>query len=373
MPELDGVRGIAVLMVMLCHSRIIQDMPQGVLRQLHLQALLFLGWSGVDLFFVLSGFLITGILLDSQTSKNYFSSFYARRILRIVPLYVTSVFGYFHVVLPLVHKLGYMRSLTDEMEKWFWFHLSNWPKAFGAEMGWLQHFWSLAIEEQFYLFWPFVVFFAGRRRLAYVCFALIAVSFGLRCAYANNHYGKLFLYTLTPFRLEPLVFGSLAAILVRTRRKLSLIRSGLFLSGVAIGGVIVLLAVLLKGRSTSYSTLPMATYGYTAFAIIYVSVVLYAYVHSGSSNWLASLLRTRWLRAFGKYSYAIYVFHFPLFRVYGPVVRRVSAVLPEQLRTAFWLVAVLAGIALSYAVGLLSWNLIEKHFWGLKSRFAVQY
>jgi peptidoglycan/LPS O-acetylase OafA/YrhL len=373
-PELDGVRGIAVLLVLLCHSDMIQHMPvPQVLRPVPLPGLLELGWSGVDLFFVLSGFLITGILLDTRNSKNYFSSFYARRALRILPLYFISVFAYFHLALPMVHHFGRWQSLSNSLEPWFWFHLSNWKIAFGGSANWLAHFWSLSVEEQFYLFWPLVVFSAGRRWLPYVCLAFIGASFSLRCIYAHSNFGVMFLYELTPFRIEPLALGSLGAALVRNWRILSFLQNGRFLLGAASCGFLVLCVALLIGRSTSVGNLPMATYGFTAFAIIYGCLVLYAYVHSGSPTRAAALLRKPVLRAFGKYSYAIYVFHYPIFIVYGLAVQRASVVLPEQSRFIFWLLALVVGIGMSYAAALLSWHLVEKHFWGLKHSFSVKY
>jgi peptidoglycan/LPS O-acetylase OafA/YrhL len=371
-PELDGVRGIAVLLVMLCHSLVISPLPQAA-RQLHLRGLLVLGWSGVDLFFVLSGFLISGILLDTKDSKNYFSSFYARRVLRIFPLYLFSVFAYFHLALPIAHHFGGWQFMSNSLEPWFWFHLSSWKIAFGEPAHWLTHFWSLSIEEQFYLFWPIVVLFAGRRWLPYVCLILITASFGLRCMYGDNDFGDSFLYTLPPFRIEPLVFGSLAAVLVRSGRMYSTLRSARFLIGVTTCGALMLFAVLLTGRTTGFAHPPMATYGFTSFAIIFSGLVLYAYSYTGSPAWLASLLRNPRLRAFGKYSYAIYVFHLPIFLVYGMAVPRVLVVLPASLRFVVWLLALVVGIGLAYVTAFVSWHLLEKHFWGLKRRFPVEY
>jgi peptidoglycan/LPS O-acetylase OafA/YrhL len=373
-PELDGVRGIAVLLVMLFHSSNIQpiDPPQG-LHFLHLPKLIGLGWSGVDLFFVLSGFLITGILLDSRDSKNYFSSFYARRALRILPLYFITVIGYFHLVLPVAHHFGTSRSLDNSLELWYWLHLSNWKLAYAAPgAGLLTHFWSLAIEEQFYVFWPLIAFFAGRKRLQYVCLTLIGLSFGLRCVYAQHNLAGPVLYELTPFRIEPLAFGSLAAVLVRGS-KLPSLKSRRLLFGIATCGALILSAVILKGRSANFEHPPMATYGFSALAIMYACLVVYAYVHSGSSDWLAAQLRKPFFRSFGKYSYAIYVFHLPLFIVYGGAVTKVSAVMPEQARFVFWLFALAVGIGLSYAVARISWHLVEKRFWDLKDRFSVRY
>jgi peptidoglycan/LPS O-acetylase OafA/YrhL len=273
-------------------------------------------------------------------------------------------------VLPVAHHFGHCKALNNALEPWFWLHLSNWRLAFGQQGHWLQHFWSLAIEEQFYLLWPLVVFISGRRWLPYVCIIVAATSFGLRCMYADHHFG-FFLYALTPFRIEPLAVGCLAATLVRSRM-LAFVKRGRWLLGTAACGFLMLCAAVWTARSVRYDTVSMSTYGFTALAIIYVCLVLYAYIYSGSFTWLASQLRQPLLRQLGKYSYAMYVFHMGLFMAASVVVERVSAVLPERWRFIFWLFALLGTISLTYAVALVFWQLVEKHFWSLKSRFRVQ-
>ncbi len=362
-PELDGLRGLAILLVLLVHLQPTAAVP------LYLQNILSLGWSGVDLFFVLSGFLITGILLRSRDAANYFSSFYARRILRIFPLYLIFVATLFHVVLPLAHHFGYLQNDNNSLEPWFWIHLSNWKIAFGKDMLFIGHFWSLAIEEQFYLFWPLIVFFAGRKGLPYACMSVIAASFGLRMAFSHSHFSHEFLYVLTPFRLEPLAFGALAAIAVgsdwlrRTAAQL--------LPWMAGAGTLLITVVLLAGKTGEPYYPPMATFGFTGFALLYTSLVLYADLYSRSSRWLASCLRASTLRFFGKYSYGIYVFHWPIFVLLAPAIGRLSLRLPAVIRPEFWILASLAEIALTCSVALLSWNLLEKHFLKLKRFFAA--
>jgi len=209
--------------------------------------------------------------------------------------------------------------------------------------------------------------------LPYVCLALIAISFGLRCIYADSDLGDSFLYTLTPFRIEPLVAGSLAAVLLRSERIYSTLKASPLLLGVATCGAAMLATVIFAGQTTEFAHAPMATFGYTSFALIFVSLVLYADVYSGSPSWLAEALRKPWLRSFGKYSYAIYVFHLPIFLVYGMAVPRALIALPEQWRFSVWLLSLAIGFGLTYATAVISWHLVEKRFLRLKRRFAVRY
>jgi peptidoglycan/LPS O-acetylase OafA/YrhL len=365
--ELNGVRGIAVLMVLLLHFG---ERPSGVPRIF--TAPFSLGWSGVDLFFVLSGFLITGILLDTRQSTNYFSSFYARRILRIFPIYFLAVFGYFHVLLPIAHRYGLLRLYTDSREIWYLCYLSNWLAAFRSNPGvtLLGHFWSLAIEEQYYLVWPVVIFAAKRSWLPNICLATIGLSFGLRCAFQNHHPAYHFLYTLTPFRLEPLAFGGLVAIIVRDEKWCDRARN--HFGVVAFGALLVLSGVLVLTRDAHPETPLMTTLGFSAFAIIYSCLVFFAYTNAGSSGWLAVQLRRPFLVSFGLYSYGIYVFHAPIAFVQNTALLTIAERIPAHFHILLWAASKVFGVALSYGIAMLSWHLVEKHFLRLKSRFSAQ-
>lgn len=143
---LDSIRGVAVLLVILFHCY-----PTYITK---------LGWLGVDLFFVLSGFLITGLLLDAKGKNNYYRNFIVRRTLRIFPLYYFALLLCL-VIVPIVFKsllppdYGYYTA----NQLWFWTYTQNWlfSKTGFPENLTLVHFWSLAVEEQFYLFWPLFV------------------------------------------------------------------------------------------------------------------------------------------------------------------------------------------------------------------------
>ncbi|HWZ86594.1 MAG TPA: acyltransferase, partial [Thermoanaerobaculia bacterium] len=348
-PELDGVRGLAILLVLLFHF-------QGARPHLIPKFLTYpmiLGWSGVDLFFVLSGFLITGILMDTRVAPNYFSSFYARRVLRIFPLYLLAVLICFHVGLPLARHFGQELAAESALEPWYWLHVSNWRSAFGPDVKALSHVWSLSIEEQFYLVWPFVVLVAKPKRMGAVCTALVVLALGLRCYAAARGAPPEALHRLTPFRADSLAFGGLVAAVVRrpawraaVRRRLSV------LTAFAVGALVPL---IVAGRGAA--SRPMTTLGYTAFAFLYACLVFGAFDASGSSRWLSVQLRRPSLRALGKYSYAMYMFHYPIAVWLAGRVAEESQDASEVVRAGLWLGSVVLGILGSFGLALLSWNL----------------
>ncbi len=357
-PELDGVRGLAILSVLLYHFSLPPAVPHV------LSSALWLGWSGVDLFFVLSGFLITGILLDTRSAGNYLSSFYARRALRIIPLYLTFVFLYFAVALPLAHHWGYWQKWDNSMQLWYWLHLSNWRSAFGNDALLLSHLWSLSVEEQFYLVWPMIVLFVRPSWLGYACLAMIAVPFALRLAYLDNSYGPEFLYRLTPFRMDALAAGCLTAVIARNPawRAATDAHIRLFI----LTALSLLLFVLFWTRSGSAYTPWMITLGYTSLAFAYACLVFSAYFYSGSSHWLAIQLRRPFLRTFGKYSYGIYVLHVPILYFQIRFFLNLSDRIPEYSRSALWILSIPLGVLLSFAASQASWHLLEKHCLRLK-------
>ncbi|MBI5083418.1 MAG: acyltransferase, partial [Acidobacteria bacterium] len=163
MPPLDGIRGLAILLVLLLHFRA-PDLTHP------LKGILGLGWTGVQLFFVLSGFLITGILLDTRSCSNYFSSFWMRRTLRIFPLYFLAL-SVFLVAAPAVLPVPKEALPPAADQVYYWTYLNNWiPMGEeGRLVHVLGHFWSLAVEEQFYLVWPVVVWLVPPRMLLRGC------------------------------------------------------------------------------------------------------------------------------------------------------------------------------------------------------------
>lgn len=362
-PALDGVRGTAILMVMLFHMGMVP--PVGHLAQAW-QQITLQGGLGVDVFFVLSGFLITGILLDSRDSPNYFRNFYGRRVLRIFPLYYAVVF-FSLVVLPRVAPWTIARfGRVNHDALWYWFHLSNFAIARRGAFahGILDVSWSLAIEEQFYLLWPAVVLRVPPKRLHQVCIVLIVVSCASRLLLTSFGAAPVAVYTLTFCRLDGLAAGALVALLARTGRIATI---GRWLIPLALGSILIF-AVMMCRRELGLPTSVSAGFTYLAVSGISSSAIL---AILASPKFLVSKVFTLApLRALGRYSYAIYLFHYPiaaLLRDKVLVVQKLPLVwgssLPSQ--AAFDLIA----IGLSFAAATLSWHAYEQWFLRLKRYF----
>lgn len=350
-PELDGIRGIAILLVVFYHS--------------HVFFIDYMGWCGVDLFFVLSGFLITSILLKTKGSRSYFSAFYARRVLRIFPLYFTVLIAYFWILLPIAHHFGRAESFTSAGQLWYWFYLQNWWNGAGHDILWLSHFWSLAVEEQFYLVWPFIVFLLSRRALAYCGGMAFLGCLLLRIIFVRHHAIPELIHRATIFRIDTLAVGGVLAVLVaRGLRDTHFKYPALF--------SVALLAIGL--RWVPEQSKLMLTAGYSAVALASAYLIFHAVTNSRSSGLLCRVLRSRPLGNLGKYSYGIYVLHLPIVRFLAKsrdaIVNHLHYRDGSLAYDAIFSITIVVGCLASYGAALLSWNLIEKHFLRLKRRFG---
>jgi len=366
-PELDGIRGLAILAVVIHHFA--EFRPAGGLQTV-VRTIYNLGWCGVDLFFVLSGFLITGILLDTLESPDYFGSFYGRRVLRIFPLYYTFLLLYFHGAVPLAHALGKWPEVNADAEGWFWLYLQNWKAVMGDEPMNITHFWSLAVEEQFYLVWPTVVYFVGQRRLQWICLGMIVGALALRCFWHAGPSGEV-LYMATVTRMDSLAVGALAAILVRNGKPLETLRRRLGAIAAAAGGGFAALFVglFVAGARTDHSAPYIRTWGYSLLGTTFACLVAYCAINSRTGNPVCVLMRSGFLTRLGKYSYCIYIVHMIIAYFFLRAAHNVSAALgPASNLPLSWLSAA-AGLAASYGVALVSWNLLEKRCLALKRYF----
>ncbi len=360
--SLDGLRGIAILMVLLFHF--MPPRPTASLAGNLINNLWTFGCSGVDLFFVLSGFLITGILLDARGSAHYFRNFYARRALRIFPLY----YGILFVGTLVVPRLGLFRSeLPTGHTWWWWLYLSNVRHSLFHEVprGWFGIYWSLAVEEHFYLLWPAVICFCSRRQAIGVSIACIFLATICRiyCVFADNSVAA---YVLTLCRMDALAAGALVALTLRGGNDLGVLATRLKLIGLISGGAALLFG--LRQYRTSplpylqLLALPLATCAYACLIAI-VS-------RPAGENRVRRALESPMLRTIGKYSYGMYVLQFIVRSLLEKLLRLPAHPLPDRFLRANDAVNCLILIAATFGAAYVSWHLFEKHFLRLKRFFA---
>ncbi len=362
---INGVRGIAILMVFCVHLVSIGFIPLATSPPLVTHSL-WLGWTGVDLFFVLSGFLITGILIDTQTSPNYFRSFYMRRILRIFPLYYMMV---------ALGGIGFL--LTRHTSHWHHFpspatvgFLAIFVQNYHGIPPAYQHFWSLALEEQFYLFWPLIVFlFRSRRALATAIVSLMVFSFFARLATLMLRGRDTDLSAQLQYRLDALLIGALLALVIRNQAAL---RRTLRIAPWA--GAVGLLSFLWISFGTPYEWFTRSTYtrlfGFPSLAVFFGACVLLAWNAESTGTVADRVLCTPFLQFTGKYSYGLYVFHAPILLI--AIYTEPAFTHPTRFLALERLLIGLAAIAFSYLVAFLSFNYYEKPFLTFKDRFTAR-
>jgi peptidoglycan/LPS O-acetylase OafA/YrhL len=348
-PELDGVRGLAILLVVILHyfAEVINPAPGSLLS--YLQRVFGISFSGVDLFFVLSGFLIGGILLDNRESGNYFQTFYARRFFRIFPLYylVLSLFAIaiacgaqrlespqypiFSGALPFWSYLTYTQN----------FVMASLKTTFGSYG--LAATWSLAIEEQFYLVAPLLVRRTSDRAFAAVLIAIIVIAYVSRLLIPADPFIPA--YVLPFCRADTLACGMLAALLIRRIKLRSLpLYVGWFVLAAVVG--LMIQQRVLRGSPA------MLYYGYTAYAFFYMLTVLLAV--KGSP--LSAFFRLAPLRYLGNLAYCVYLIHVPVNALCHSLIRHqppALASIPDALVT-------LLAFAMTVAIAQLSWLYFER-------------
>ena len=352
-PALDGLRGVASLLVVIYHNF-------GFINRYF-----FFGWLGLDIFFVLSGFLITDILLNTIGDRNFLRNFYVRRILRVFPVYYLGLV-IFLIVLPRVGGLPIRLDYYLSHQAWLWTYLQNWlyifqpPKNESA----LNHLWSLAVEEQFYLLWPMVVLILRRPKylLAFILLTLV-MTVGLRWWIWTRHVEGLAYYNLYTFtRIDGICIGCAVALLQKINLKFLERHTSTLIFGFAGFNFLFYFINLRNDNSLPY----LAIIGYTTFAVVF-GLLIYDIVNIGT--WIyKALFNIGILKLFGRISYGCYIFHWPLYLAIGPSLRTWAQHNLPQFSANFF-ASTLATIA-AYFLGYLSYRYFELPFLRLKKRFV---
>jgi len=350
-PALDGLRGLAILLVVVYHNF-------GFIN------VFFFGWLGVDLFFVLSGFLITDILLKTAGKKDYLRNFYLRRVLRIFPLYYLCLV-IFLVILPKLNLQFDIQYYVDH-QVWLWTYLQNWIYTFQnpGHTNTLNHLWSLAVEEQFYLLWPLAILVIRKPKYLLIFISLVLVAvLGLRLfawmtQVADLAYFNLFTFT----RVDGLCIGCMIALLQR-------INPGFlkkYTSAIVLFFAVLNFAFYFVNRRYQFAFPYLALAGYTTFAMMFGLLVNDAVTRQ--TRLIDTLFNIPVLKFFGRISYGFYIFHWPVYLLLYPYLYpRVSAMVSgHYLQFTISVLATLAAIVISW----LSYQYFEKRFLKLKDRFA---
>jgi peptidoglycan/LPS O-acetylase OafA/YrhL len=358
--SLDGWRGVAILLVFVRHYFLTSHVHLRIIQATEWVA--SAGWVGVDLFFVLSGFLITGILLDTRGHKHYFRNFYARRTLRIFPLY----YGVLLLSLAPTKLLHLQWQRGDIVHFLYVGNIAiQFNPALDGVKPWLNFdaLWSLAVEEQFYLVWPLMVLFiANRKALRWIAAfmgAALLIRIALIVLLPPGHAFE-WNYKVLPMRADALLCGAAAAILVRAGTLEEAVQRFRWPAWIAAIGIA---AILIQDRRLEFHSNLSSAIVFPCLGILFACLLLVA-LQNGS--WAYRIGRTPWLRFFGRYSYGIYIFHLLVDTTF--LMRWLQNRTHSQALGG--ILYVISILILTTAVAVLSYELYERHFLKLKSRFS---
>lgn len=360
---INGLRAIAAIAVLLSHV----TGNWGVFK---------LGWIGVDMFFVISGFLITKILLENREAKNYFKAFYSRRAIRILPIYFIVVFPLvvFHLwrdIVPVYVPLSYLIYFQN---------------SFIMNYGWLQglgHTWTLAIEEQFYIFFPVVLFFVKREYLLFFFVSAIALIVGLRFYFYFEHYSTYYVAIFTISRMDGFLIGGIVALLTIIPSRFSRETLNLIFNSVFIFSILSLLLLMIYfGNSalgicnkfflgfdnfkvvSNYSS-SLGHIKYTLLSLLFAAIIgKVVFRTSALTIKMVGWLEKPFIRKLGEISYGIYLYHY----VYVSLFRFMFQLNEADVVTR--IIMILFIIVATYFTALVSYKYIEIPILSLRRPYA---
>ena len=355
-PALDGLRGMAILLVLCYHNFNYLQISKA-------------GWIGVDLFFVLSGFLITGILLREKGSHHFLAHFYTRRILRIFPIYYLSLLA-FIFLLPRLIKYPIDLHFYQQNQQWFWLYLQNWFFIFTRQFNnhFLDHFWSLALEEQYYLVWPcLILLIKTPGKIISVLLSVLSLLVVARIIVWLFQFPGLSYISLYKFsRIDGLCIGSLLACFFSGPCKITKIADK-----IRIAFILLSILVILPGiRIIFHSRLPyFSCCVYPGIAILF-GLLTHCCLDPEIQNPVSRFFNKAWIKFIGKISYGLYLVHWPIYQLVAKKTAD-SFSRPANHFLGYELLVSMIATAVATIVAVISYYCIEVHFLKLK-RFFIK-
>ena len=372
--SLDGLRGVAILMVMMLHfyNEAIINNGYPIIGPV-ITKLVLSGLYGVELFFVISGFLITNILFDAKNGPNYFRNFYIRRFLRIFPLYYAVLFVIFFI---LPHLVTFDAAAKDIASRqiWLWTYLSNAPwsgRAWDSSAIFrLGHLWFLCVVVHFYIIWPLFIYKFETRTIINICLAGMIVCLMIRLLLTVVGGPEFFTWSSIR-KLDGLLWGSFLAAGIRTAYVSHLIN--IYTPRVAwVAGLLFFILIFVPRKFTGDNTVCIGyywTFMETISVLFFGGILILVLRESGR---LPSLMKNKFLVAFGKYSYGLFVIHnicLPLFKwLFKPTELAMQIGSPLLTQIIFYILSITTSFILAFA----TWHLYEKHFLNLKLLFKYK-
>ena len=329
-------------------------------------------WAGVDLFFVISGFLITNILIRAKRTKGqYFRSFYARRVLRIFPVYY-SLLALEFIILPLfgIHPAG---SDTEKFSYYYWTFTSNYLPLLTGSRLMLGHLWTIAVEEQFYLCWPLLIYLASEKTLRWLFPVLLALGVGLRIFLLLEGRSFVFVKGIPFTHADGLLLGGWLVFALSKGYRFCVPKPRWITLSLILSAVLpTLLTLNIFGLTADSDSWDWLQGGFVVLALSLTFAWLLA-LSINLGNIVSNAFSSKILRWVGTYSYGLYLWHFPVAWMLRAPLGSLTANVAQQYHPLLaHLVFVAAMLAASMTVAVLSWKLIEQPFLKLKKCFPYQ-